>query len=314
MSHEHPMGAAEDRTALLERWILEAVDVVTSGGPPRLARAIRDATFPGGARLRPNLVVAVAEACGAPIDAPDVIAAASAVELFHCASLVHDDLPCFDDAPTRRGLPTVHRKHGEAIAVLAGDALLIGGFQALSARASAPLLPALLATFSTALGAARGIVAGQAWESEPDPGVHKVHLYKTAALFEAATVAGAIAAGDDGGRFRELGRAFGLAYQLLDDLADCEGDASTMGKATGRDRALGRPNAVASGGRHDAEHRAAAAIDRLVRAIPSAPRRDGLVAFVEAAWVRAAERAGIDLTRSRSSRSRSPRLPLERAG
>jgi geranylgeranyl diphosphate synthase, type II len=314
MVHERTKSAAVGRSELLERWILDAVELVTRGGPPRLDRAIRDATFPGGARLRPNLVVAVAEACGAHAEEPDVVAAASAIELFHCASLVHDDLPCFDDAPLRRGLPSVHRKHGEAMALLAGDALLIGGFQVLSARASAAHLPALLATFASALGASRGIVAGQAWESEPDPGVHTVHLCKTAALFEAATIAGAIAAGGDGARFRDLGRSFGLAYQLLDDLSDCQGDATTMGKATGRDRTLGRPNAALLRGRRDAELGATAAIDRVVQAIPPVPRREALVTFVESAWARATERAGIDLTRSISFRSRSPRLPLERAG
>ena len=105
-------------------------------GPPLLAAAMRHAVFPGGARIRPQLCLAVARACG---DAHPALAdaAAAAIELLHCASLVHDDLPCFDDAATRRGQPSVHAAYGERLAVLAGDALIVLAFQTLAAAARA---------------------------------------------------------------------------------------------------------------------------------------------------------------------------------
>ena len=137
------------------------------GTPPRLAQALRYAVFPGGARVRPRLSLAVAMACGD--DRPELSnGAAAAIELLHCASLVHDDLPCFDDAATRRGKASVHAAFGEPLAVLAGDALIVRAFEALALAAVAePLrLPALLGLLGAAVGAPNGIVAGQAWECE----------------------------------------------------------------------------------------------------------------------------------------------------
>ena len=123
------------------------------GCPPRLAAAIRHAVFPAGARIRPQLCLAVAQACGH--DDPSLaMAAAISIEFLHCASLVHDDLPCFDDADMRRGQPSVHRAFGESLAVLAGDALIVLAFQTL-ARASqkSPLrLAPLLDTIGNGVG------------------------------------------------------------------------------------------------------------------------------------------------------------------
>src|SRR5271166_3884954 len=105
-----------------------------SGGPPLLIAAMRSAVFPGGARIRPRLCLAVARAC-AEDDPALAVAAATSIELLHCASLVHDDLPCFDDAATRRGRPSIHKAYGERIAVLAGDALIVLAFEALGRAA-----------------------------------------------------------------------------------------------------------------------------------------------------------------------------------
>ena len=117
------------------------------GGPPLLAAALRHAVFPRGARVRPRLCLAVARACGE--DDPAITdAAAAAIELLHCASLVHDDLPCFDDAATRRGRPSVHYAFGQPLAVLAGDALIVLAFQTLArgaVRSPARLVPKELA-------------------------------------------------------------------------------------------------------------------------------------------------------------------------
>ncbi|MBS0394745.1 MAG: polyprenyl synthetase family protein, partial [Proteobacteria bacterium] len=158
-----------DTSMRIERTLREAL--ASADGPdlpPRLARAFEHSVFPGGARIRPRLCLAVARACGD--DAAALAdAAAAAIELMHCASLVHDDLPCFDDADTRRGRPSVHRAFGEPLAVLAGDGLIVLAFETL-ARAGAAwperLVP-LLRILARASGAPAGIVAGQGWECEP---------------------------------------------------------------------------------------------------------------------------------------------------
>ena len=219
------------------------------GGPPRLAAAVRHAVFPGGARVRPRLCVAVALACGD--DDPALTdAAAVAVELLHCASLVHDDLPCFDDAPMRRGVPSVHSAFGERLAVLAGDALIVLAFQNLAAAATRHhgRLAALTGLVARGVGQPHGIVAGQAWECEPHVALRDYQRAKTGALFAAATMAGAEAAGSAPGPWRALGEWLGEAYQVADDIRDVAADPVWLGKPTGRDLALGRPSVAAAHG------------------------------------------------------------------
>jgi len=214
-------------------------------GPPLLAAAMRHAVFPKGARVRPRLCLAVAAACGD--DNPDATdAAATAIELLHCASLVHDDLPCFDDAATRRGRPSVHAAYGAPLAVLAGDALIVLSFQALAwgTIATPSRLAPLMITIGQAVGMPNGICAGQAWESEPKIDLAAYQRAKTGALFSAATVAGAAAAGADSGPWRALGEALGEAYQVADDLLDAVSNPEDAGKPVGQDAAHGRPSAV----------------------------------------------------------------------
>jgi geranylgeranyl diphosphate synthase type II len=214
--------------------------------PPSLARAIRYAVFPGGARIRPHLCLAVAKACGD--DAPELVdAAACAIELFHCASLVHDDLPCFDDASQRRGKASVHRAFGEPLAVLVGDALIVMAFETLAlAGASAPRrLAALTINLARAAGTPHGLVAGQAWESESSVPLDRYHRAKTASLFMAATMSGALAAGRDPLPWKAMGEKLGEAYQVADDLLDAIALPDEAGKPTRQDAALSRPNAVA---------------------------------------------------------------------
>lgn len=216
-----------------------------AGAPPRLAAAVRHAVFPGGARIRPQLCLAVARACG---DADPALSdgAAVAIELLHCASLVHDDLPCFDDALTRRGRPSVHAAYGERIAVLCGDALIVLAFQTLALAGSRhpARLSRVLSTVSRGVGMPFGIVAGQAWECEPRVALGDYQRAKTGALFAAATCAGAEAAGADGDTWRALGEWLGEAYQVADDLRDVLADPAELGKPIGQDVALGRPSSA----------------------------------------------------------------------
>jgi geranylgeranyl diphosphate synthase, type II len=214
-----------------------------AGHPPKLAAAMQHAVFPGGARIRPKLTLAVAMACGE--DDPGLSdGVAAAIELLHCASLVHDDLPCFDAAETRRGRPSVHRAFGERLAVLAGDALIVAAFDMLgcSARRHLSRLPVLLRTLCHGVGMPMGIVAGQAWECEPQISLSDYQQAKTGALFAAATMAGAQAAGADGAPWRALGEQLGQTYQVADDIRDVMLDATAMGKPGGQDVALGRPS------------------------------------------------------------------------
>ena len=215
------------------------------GCPPKLAAAMRHAVFPRGARIRPRLCLAVAGAIGE--DAPGVAdAAACAIELLHCASLVHDDLPCFDDADMRRGRPTVHRAFGQPLAVLAGDALIVLAFQTVAmASACVPLrIAPLMLTISQSVGVPFGIVAGQAWECEDAIDLAQYQREKTGALFAAATVAGAAAAGAEAEPWRRLGACLGEAFQVADDILDATARAEDVGKPVGQDVAHDRPNAV----------------------------------------------------------------------
>jgi geranylgeranyl diphosphate synthase, type II len=230
----------------IEHALLSAVASVDRPGcPPRLAAAVRHAVFPGGARIRPQLCLAVAQACGD--DMPRVSdAAAVAIELLHCASLVHDDLPCFDDADTRRGKPSVHKAYGERLAVLAGDALIVLAFQYLAQGAAGMpgRLPALLGTVARGVGMPTGIAAGQAWECETRVALADYQRAKTGALFAAATMAGAQAAGADPLAWQGLGEWLGEAYQVADDIRDVAMDAAALGKPNGQDAAHGRPSAA----------------------------------------------------------------------
>ncbi|MGJ7506204.1 polyprenyl synthetase family protein [Variovorax sp. GT1P44] len=251
------------------------------GCPPKLAGAIRHAVFPGGARVRPRLCLAVALACGD--DDPDLSSAtATAIELLHCASLVHDDMPCFDNAATRRGRASVQYAYGESLAVLAGDALIILAFQTLSAGAARSpwRLAALLALVAGSVGMPFGAVAGQAWECEPRINLRDYQRAKTGALFAAATMGGAQAAGRDPEAWRAFGDWLGEAYQAADDIRDVIGDPRVLGKPVGRDAALLRPNAATELGLEGAIAYFDELVDRAIEAVPECPGADDLRALV----------------------------------
>lgn len=249
--------------------------------PGRLASAVEYAVMPGGARVRPRLCLAVARASGG--DRRDLSdAAAAAIELIHCASLVHDDLPCFDDAELRRGKASLHRVYGQAIAVLAGDALITMAFEVLAHNAEGdPVGSArMILELARAAGMPAGLCAGQAWESESTVDLATYHRAKTGSLFIAATRMGAMAAGADPMPWGRFGEHIGAAFQIADDLRDALGDETAMGKPGGQDRLRDRPNAVASYGVAGATRRFEGIIDAATTSIPPCPGKADLCEIV----------------------------------
>ncbi|MFO0948457.1 MAG: farnesyl diphosphate synthase [Planctomycetota bacterium] len=214
--------------------------------PDRLREAMRYSVFAGGKRLRPILVLMAADACGAALDR--ALAPACSVELVHTYSLIHDDLPAMDDDDLRRGQPTCHRKFGEAIAILAGDALLTLAFEIL-----ADIVPSVTASrciheLASASGAS-GMVGGQVDDlfAQEGPGtlawLESLHSRKTGALLTASLRMGgwiANATEEQMNSLTEYGRRIGLAFQIADDLLDVEGDAGKLGKQTRKDDAAGK--------------------------------------------------------------------------
>lgn len=259
----------------LETRIEAAIGAAVASGlgadaPPRLSQALPYAVTPGGARIRPTILLSVALACGD--DRPGLSdAAAAALELIHCGSLVHDDLPCFDDADLRRGKPTVHRAYSEPLAVLTGDSLIVLAFGTLARAAeSAPdRALGLIRVLACRTGMPHGICAGQGWESEAQVDLSAYHRAKTGALFIAATQMGAIAAGQNPDPWTELGARIGEAFQVADDLRDALYDADTLGKPAGQDAVHARPSAVAELGVQGAIRRLRDILGGAIASIPS---------------------------------------------
>jgi len=216
--------------------------------PPRLAAAMRYSVLGGGKRLRPLLCLMAAEACGADGDA--ALPAACALELVHTYSLIHDDLPAMDDDDLRRGRPTCHKEFDEATAILAGDALLTLAFEII-AQHTRPDAAALgcVRVLAEAAGAL-GMVGGQMADLEAEgrsngtpEALEAIHRRKTGALLRAALRMGAIIAGADAPSRAALdsyGRAVGLAFQIVDDLLDVQGDEAKLGKRVRKDCELGK--------------------------------------------------------------------------
>jgi geranylgeranyl diphosphate synthase type II len=225
---------------------------------------------------------------------------AVAIELMHCASLVHDDLPCFDDASTRRGRDSVHFAYGEPLAVLTGDALIVLAFQTLAAAASqSPLrLPALMQIIASCVGMPSGIVAGQAWESESRVSLMQYQRAKTGALFVAATSAGALSAGADPRQWQALGDCLGEAYQVADDIRDVMGHTDLLGKPVGQDAQHDRPNAIANLGLSGAIFHFESLIQAASDAIPEGPNAQSMRELVMQQSERLVPRAACNAYRS----------------
>ncbi len=247
------MESTETLPRFLERarsWVEKGLERALPGEdetPSSLHKAMRYAVFGGGKRLRPALALGVCESLGGR--AEDALAGAVAFELVHTYSLVHDDLPSMDDDDLRRGRPTCHKVFGEALALLAGDALLTlaflvpaewppGGRRALETVR-------ILARAAGSLGMAGGQVLDLEGEGlEPDlESVRAIHLRKTAAMIAGALQAGGVAAGAAEDQVELLGRAgisLGLAFQIQDDVLDETADSATLGKTPGKDRKSGK--------------------------------------------------------------------------
>jgi geranylgeranyl diphosphate synthase, type II len=218
---------------------------------PRLLEAMEYSLLSPGKRIRPILVIAAAEAVGAEVG--PIVPFACGVEMVHAYSLIHDDLPAMDDDDLRRGRPTNHKMFGEAMAILAGDALLTEAFAVLAAGDGSATLPAerrLAAVSELAVAAGgRGMVGGQAADVLAEgaaadfPRVESIHRRKTGALLRASVRIGAVLAGAEARlleRLSRYGEAIGLAFQVADDLLDETAGTEVTGKSEQRDRALGK--------------------------------------------------------------------------
>ncbi|HEV3263113.1 MAG TPA: farnesyl diphosphate synthase [Gemmataceae bacterium] len=238
------------------------------GCPAALTEAMRYSVLAPGKRLRPLLVIMAAEACGDREGA--ALPAAASVELVHAYSLIHDDLPAMDDDDMRRGQPTCHKQFGEALAILAGDALLTLAFEVLGG--AYPPRTAAGCCLELARGAgARGMVGGQvedlAWEKRGGalPDLENIHSRKTGALFRACLRMGVFVAqaerpaGPDPALLESLdtfGHCFGQAFQITDDLLDVEGTAEEAGKRVHKDGARGKLTYPGFLGATESRHRA----------------------------------------------------------
>jgi geranylgeranyl diphosphate synthase type II len=188
------------------------------GVPSRLQAALRYTLFNAGKRIRPMLVLQVCKDLGG--DLRNALPCACAIEFIHTYSLIHDDLPAMDDDDVRRGKPSSHKKFDEATAILAGDALLTAAFEAIARTPDQTLVGPMTLSLARGAGAA-GMVGGQQIDLSPKADVHEIHQKKTAALFQASTHLGALAArSPKAANLARYGLHLGLAFQAVDDILD----------------------------------------------------------------------------------------------
>ena len=248
------MGGVQSRMESALGRLLPAAQVL----PARLHEAMRFATLEGGKRVRPLLAFAAGEASGAESGRLEIVAAA--VEMIHAYSLAHDDLPCMDDDVLRRGKPTAHVQFGEATALLAGDALQSLAFQLLAEHPvadDASVRLEMIRVLAAAAGS-RGMAGGQQIDLEATgkaltvPELELMHIHKTGALIRAAVLLGAYCGKKlDESLMKTLDRyakSIGLAFQVVDDVLDCDSSTATLGKTAGKDARQGKPTYVSAMG------------------------------------------------------------------
>ncbi len=250
------MSELRDILALRAEAVTRRLDVLltsAAGSRGRVIAAMRYSALAGGKRLRPFLVMESASLFD--VDPEHALQCAAAVEMIHCYSLIHDDLPAMDDSDLRRGRATAHKEFDEATAILAGDGLLTEAFAVLAAPQSHPdpaVRVELIAGLAEASGAA-GMVGGQMIDIAPDrdaldlPGITNLQALKTGALITFSCEAGAIlgrAKDSERQALRSYARDLGLAFQIVDDLLDSESTPEELGKPTGQDAAAGKATFV----------------------------------------------------------------------
>jgi geranylgeranyl diphosphate synthase type II len=266
--------------------------------PETLHRAMRYSVQAGGKRLRPVLALAAARACGGDLDA--ILPAACGLEMIHTYSLIHDDLPALDDDDWRRGVPTCHRKFGEATAILAGDALLTHGLECFSLHPAGARWDGARARTAAAVAAAigtGGMIGGQMEdiEAEREAGerslarLERIHAHKTGALIRASLAVGGIlsfAPAETRALLDRYGASLGLAFQIKDDLLDVESTREELGKSTGKDSAHGKMTFPGLLGIEESRRRLAENVESARAAASEVERGEGplgeLAAFVAA--------------------------------
>ena len=255
------VAARQSRFEDVLRGLLPRAEIV----PQRLHQAMRHAVLDGGKRVRPLLAFAAGELAGADVNRVNI--AAAAVELIHAYSLVHDDMPCMDDDVLRRGKPTCHVQYDEATALLVGDSLQTLAFQLLAEHrlSEDPLRQLEMIRLLAAATGSRGMAGGQAIDlasvgkSLALPELEFMHIHKTGALIRAAVLLGAQCGSVSPAQLDKLdrfGKLIGLAFQVVDDVLDCEADTATLGKTAGKDADNGKPTYVTLLGLQDAREMA----------------------------------------------------------
>jgi farnesyl diphosphate synthase len=265
-SPREPLSQALERWRLRVERELDAWLPAATAVPERLHAAQRYSVLGPGKRIRPGLVYATAETLGLPLEQVD--AAACAVELIHCYSLVHDDLPAMDDDDLRRGRPTCHKQFDEATAILAGDSLQVLAFHLLAAHPGLPADPAVRVKIIDRLAVASGtagMAGGQALDLAAEGGsltladLERLHALKTGALIRASVLMAAHCRPELGpaalNSLGVFGDCVGLAFQIQDDILDIEGDVQVIGKPPGSDEARGMPTYPAIAGLESARAR-----------------------------------------------------------
>jgi geranylgeranyl diphosphate synthase type II len=265
---------------------LEALIPSADTVPSSIHAAMRHSVFAGGKRLRPVLAMQAAAAiAGSPPRGIERLGAA--LEMLHTYSLIHDDLPALDNDDLRRGKPTCHKAFGEAIAILAGDALQTRAFEVLAGLDSPPAATVhIVALVANAIGTVDGMIGGQVLDLEseqkkPTPElVEAIHRAKTGALIRVSVVAGGVYAGataDDVTRLDRFGRKAGLAFQIVDDVLDMTADSAQLGKTAGKDQATEKATWPAVYGIEQSRRDAAQLIEEAFAALaPYGSRADGL--------------------------------------
>jgi geranylgeranyl diphosphate synthase, type II len=265
---------------------LEALIPTAETVPASIHGAMRHSTFAGGKRLRPVLVMQAAVTIAGRL--PSGIAnLGAAIEMLHTYSLIHDDLPALDNDDLRRGKPTCHKVFGEAIAILAGDALQTRAFEVLANLDAPPAaVVQIIGLVANAVGTVDGMIGGQVLDIEseghkPTPElVESIHRAKTGALIRVSVVAGGVYAGataDDVTRLDLFGRKAGLAFQIVDDVLDMTVDSAHLGKTAGKDLATEKATWPAVFGIEQSQRDAASLIEEAFAALaPYGSRADGL--------------------------------------